>query len=67
MATIKDVAKLAGVSVSTVSRVLNTSGYVEKNTEAKVMAAIKHLNYKPSQIARGLVSKKTKTFGLGYN
>ncbi|AQS59941.1 LacI family DNA-binding transcriptional regulator [Desulforamulus ferrireducens] len=64
MATIKDVAKLAGVSVSTVSRVLNASGYVEKNTEAKVMAAIKQLNYQPSQIARGLVSKKTKTFGL---
>ena len=64
MATIKDVAKLAGVSVSTVSRVLNTSGYVEKTTEERVMAAIKQLNYKPSQIARGLVSKKTKTFGL---
>lgn len=64
MATIKDVAKLAGVSVSTVSRVLNTSGYVEKNTEEKVIEAIKQLNYKPSQIARGLVSKKTKTFGL---
>ncbi|WP_333871487.1 LacI family DNA-binding transcriptional regulator [Desulforamulus putei] len=64
MATIKDVAKLAGVSVSTVSRVLNTSGYVEKTTEERVIAAIKQLNYKPSQIARGLVSKKTKTFGL---
>lgn len=64
MATIKDVAKLAGVSVSTVSRVLNTSGYVERVTEERVMAAIKQLNYKPSQIARGLVSKKTKTFGL---
>lgn len=64
MATIKDVAKLAGVSVSTVSRVLNASGYVEKTTEERVMAAIKQLSYKPSQIARGLVSKKTKTFGL---
>ncbi|SHF54217.1 transcriptional regulator, LacI family [Desulforamulus putei DSM 12395] len=64
MATIKDVAKLAGVSVYTVSRVLNTSGYVEKTTEERVIAAIKQLNYKPSQIARGLVSKKTKTFGL---
>ncbi|CCO07915.1 LacI family DNA-binding transcriptional regulator [Desulforamulus hydrothermalis] len=64
MATIKDVAKLAGVSVSTVSRVLNASGYVDKTTEERVMAAIKQLHYKPSQIARGLVSKKTKTFGL---
>ncbi|WP_425060186.1 Catabolite control protein A [Sporomusa carbonis] len=64
MATIKDVAKFANVSVSTVSRVLNASGYVEKNTEERVLAAIKQLNYKPSQIARGLVNKQTKTFGL---
>lgn len=64
MPTIKDVAKLAGVSVSTVSRALNGSGYVDKTTEERVMAAIKQLNYKPSQVARGLVSKKTKTFGL---
>lgn len=64
MATIKDVAKFANVSVSTVSRVLNASGYVEKSTEERVLAAIKQLNYKPSQIARGLVNKQTKTFGL---
>jgi len=64
MATIKDVAKLAGVSVSTVSRALNGSGYIDKTTEERVMAAVKQLNYKPSQIARGLVSRKTKTFGL---
>ncbi|WP_003542236.1 LacI family DNA-binding transcriptional regulator [Desulfotomaculum nigrificans] len=64
MATIKDVAKLAGVSVSTVSRALNGSGYVDRTTEERVMAAVKQLNYKPNQIARGLISKKTKTFGL---
>ncbi|RYD04792.1 hypothetical protein N752_12770 [Desulforamulus aquiferis] len=50
MPTIKDVAKLAGVSVSTVSRVLNTSGYVEKTTEERVIAAIKQLNYKPVKL-----------------
>lgn len=64
MVTIKDVAKFAGVSVSTVSRVLNDSGYVDKTTEEKVVAAIRQLNYKPNQVARGLVSKKTKTLGL---
>ncbi|MCF6093790.1 LacI family transcriptional regulator [Microaerobacter geothermalis] len=64
MATIKDVARLAGVSVSTVSRVLNKSGYVNEETETKVLRAIEQLQYKPSQIARGLVSRKTKTLGL---
>ncbi|MFC3342470.1 LacI family DNA-binding transcriptional regulator [Paenibacillus abyssi] len=64
MATIKDVAKLAGISVSTVSRVLNKSGYVNEETLKKVNLAIKQLNYKPSQIARGMISRKTNTLGL---
>ncbi|PTQ56298.1 MAG: Ribose operon repressor [Candidatus Carbobacillus altaicus] len=64
MATIKDVAHLSGVSVSTVSRVLNNSGYVNPKTKHKVLKAIEALEYKPSQIARGLVSRKTRTLGL---
>jgi len=64
LATIRDVAKLAGVSVSTVSRVLNQNGYVNKETEQKVVAAISKLNYEPNAMARGLASKKTGTIAI---
>lgn len=64
MATIRDVAKLAGVSVATVSRVINKSGYVNKETEQAVQQAIKMLNYEPNRVARGLASKKTETIAL---
>lgn len=64
MATIKDVSKLAGVSVATVSRVLNRSGYVHTDTEQKVLHAIKALNYTPNFVARSLSNKKTSTIGL---
>lgn len=64
MATIKDVSKLAGVSVATVSRVLNRSGYVHEETERKVLRAIKELNYTPNFVARSLSNKKTSTIGL---
>jgi LacI family transcriptional regulator len=64
MATIRDVSKLAGVSVATVSRVLNQSGYVHEETERKVLRAIKELNYTPNFVARSLSNKKTHTIGL---
>src|SRR5699024_10325324 len=64
MATIKDVSKLAGVSVATVSRCLNKSGYVSKEAEASITKAIEKLNYVPSNIARGLAGKKTSTIAL---
>ncbi len=64
IATIRDVAKLTGVSVSTVSRYLNKSGYVNAETEQLIKAAIEKLNYAPNQVARGLAGKKTKTFAL---
>jgi len=64
MATIRSVAKLAGVSVATVSRVLNQRGYVHIETEKKVLKAIKELNYTPSIVARSLNNKKTNTIGL---
>ena len=64
MATIKDVAKLAGVSVATVSRVMNKSGYVNKETEQKVAKAIEDLHYEPNSVARGLAGKKTGTIAL---
>lgn len=64
MATIRDVAKLAGVSVSTVSRVLNGNDYVNRETEVKVRAAMNKLNYIPSVLARGLANKKTNAIAL---
>lgn len=62
--TIKDVAEKAGVSKSTVSHVINKTRHVESDTEQKVVAAILELGYRPSSIARSLVSKRTKTAGL---
>lgn len=64
MATIRDVAKLAGVSVATVSRVINSNGYVNEDTRNKVMSAINELNYKPSDVARSLFKGRSKMIGL---
>ncbi|PGE69048.1 ribose operon transcriptional repressor RbsR [Bacillus toyonensis] len=64
MITIKDVAKLAGVSVATVSRVLNKNGYVHEDTLKKVERAIEMLDYKPSTVARSLYNKKSRLIGL---
>ncbi|MBA4494851.1 LacI family DNA-binding transcriptional regulator [Paenactinomyces guangxiensis] len=64
MATIRDVSKLSGVSVATVSRVLKRSGYVHREAEKKVLTAIQDLNYKPNMVARSLSNKKTKTITL---
>ncbi|MCD6449638.1 MAG: LacI family DNA-binding transcriptional regulator [Thermotogaceae bacterium] len=61
---IKDVAKEAKVSVSTVSRVINNSAPVSGELKSRVIEAIKKLGYKPSHIARGLRSGKTKTIGF---
>ncbi|ONI38109.1 hypothetical protein AN639_11525 [Candidatus Epulonipiscium fishelsonii] len=60
MATIKDVAKYAGVSVATVSRVLNQSEKVSTETVNKVLAAIKELEYTPSALGRQLRTACTK-------
>ncbi len=64
MATIRDVAKLANVSIATVSRVINQNSYVNGETEKKVSNAIELLKYKPNSIAKGLASGKTKTLAL---
>jgi LacI family transcriptional regulator len=62
--TITDVALRSGVSKSTVSHVLNQTRFVEDNTRQKVLQAIRELNYRPSSIARSLVSQRTGTAGL---
>ena len=62
--TIKDIAKRANVSPSTVSRVLNNSGYVKEETRIKINEAIKEMNYTPSAIARSLSRRETNTIGV---
>lgn len=62
--TINDVAKRAGVSKSTVSHVINQTRFVEDSTKERVIQAIDMLGYRPSGIARSLVSRRTKTAGL---
>lgn len=64
MVSIKDVAKHAGVSVTTVSRVMNNRGYIGEATRKKVEEAIKALNYSPNQIARSLLSNESHLIGL---
>ncbi len=64
MSTIKDVAKLAGVSASTVSRTLSNRVFVEEETRQKVLAAVKELNYQPNIIARGLREGRTYTLAF---
>lgn len=63
-ARIKDVAERAGVSVTSVSRVLNSEKYISQQILDKVNQAIKELNYTPSQIARSLKKQKTDTIGV---
>jgi len=62
--TIKDVAQLAGVSISTVSRVINNSKPVSPAVRRKVLEAIEELDYKPNQVARSLVTKKSNLIGI---
>ena len=63
-ATIKDVAKLAEVSISTVSRVINDSKPVSPEARRRVLRAIEDLEYKPNEIARSLVTKKSSLIGV---
>src|SRR5512133_1202254 len=62
--TIIDVANQAGVSVATVSRVINHTGPVAEQTVARVIAAINDLNFVPSSAARNLSSRRTNAIGL---
>lgn len=64
MATIKDVARLAGVSTTTVSHVINKTRFVAETTQEKVMEAVKQLNYAPSAVARSLKCNTTRTIGM---
>lgn len=63
-ATIKEVAKIAGVSTATVSRVLNETGQVSDATIAKVKEVVRQLNYQPNHAAHLLASNRTRTIGV---
>jgi LacI family transcriptional regulator len=64
MATIKDVAKKTGLSVTTVSRALNDFNDVKVETKRRIKLAAEELGYRPNAVARRLVMKKTRTIGV---
>lgn len=64
MATLKDVAAETGLTVSTVSRVLNNRGYISEDTRGRVYEAMKKLNYQPNEVARSLSKQKSNTIGV---
>ena len=64
MATIVDVAKLAGVTPTTVSRVINNRGYISEKTRNKVYEAMDELGYQPNEIARSLTKQKSNSIGI---
>ena len=64
MATMLEVAKRAGVSKATVSRVLSGNGYVSQDTKDRVFQAVAESGYRPNLLARNLATKKSQTLGL---
>ncbi len=64
MATIKDVAKDAGVSIATVSRVINNSPKASKKSIEVVKRSMQALGYRPNANARALVSQSSNTIGV---
>lgn len=62
--TIRDVASSAGVSIATVSRFLNSSGYVDENTALRIKNVIDKIGYRPDRIAQGLKSKRSRQIML---
>ncbi|RCW16560.1 LacI family transcriptional regulator [Streptococcus gallolyticus] len=64
VAKLTDVAELAGVSPTTVSRVINNKGYLSEKTKQKVQEAMRTLGYKPNNLARGLQGKSAQLIGL---
>ncbi|WP_100489315.1 LacI family DNA-binding transcriptional regulator [Sporolactobacillus pectinivorans] len=64
---LNDVAREAGVSPTTVSRVINNHGYLSEETKNKVFQAMKRLNYQPNSIARSLHGKQTNLIGVLFS
>ena len=64
MANIRDIARITGYSVSTISRVLNNHPYVTEEKREKVLAVMAELNYVPNRSAQNLSYGKTKNVGV---
>lgn len=64
MSTLKDVAERAGVTVTTVSRVINNRGYISEKTRKKVYDAMREIGYRPNEVARSLCRRNTNTIGV---
>lgn len=64
MVTIKDIAQRAGVTTTTVSRVMNNRGYISDKTREKVWEAIEEMHYHPNEVARQLARQHTNTIGI---
>jgi LacI family transcriptional regulator len=62
--TIKDIARMANVSHTTVSRALNNKSRIKNETKEKILSIASELNYRPNFVARSLVMRRTKTLGL---
>ena len=62
--SMKDIAKLAGVSASTVSRIINNSGQISEKTKKKVFSLMKKYNYTPNMVAKSLKINKSKSIGI---
>lgn len=67
VATREDVAKMAGVSVATVSHVINNTKYVSQELREKVIEAVRFYNYKPNMVARSLTTKRSNHIGIIVN
>ena len=63
-AVMNDVARLAGVSHQTVSRVLNNHPSVREETRERVLKAVRQLNYRPNALARGLAGRRSRVIGV---
>lgn len=64
MATIKQVAELAGVGTSTVSRYLNSKGYISEDARGRIKQACEELNFMPNELARAMKLNQSKTIGV---
>ena len=66
MSTLKDVAERAGVTVTTVSRVINNRGYISEKTRQKVYDVMKEIGYQPNEVARSLSKQHTSKIGRAH-
>ena len=64
MVTLKDIAKMCGVSVATVSNVLNDKPKVSEKTKRRVLKVVKETGYQPNYYAQGMRRKKSSTIGI---